>query len=252
MKDFGTWAGIILGIAGLIAAYVFYRRSLIKQKIAFVISSIQITGRNSRFPSELKIFYGNKEVENVTQSNIIIWNAGNSTIDGERIVSDDPLRLVTSQGSEILAAAIISTTSEVNAFSGKVRDKHPNEQILTFDFLDPNDGAFINLTHTGNRKVDVEGTIRGIPKGVTPLGDIPPPPDKRFFFQMAATTSAPVVAIIGGIYYLQNLRLIILLSLVCSMFFILGAFGLFVTWRIRQRRPPEMLLKKLTFSTSDE
>lgn len=241
MKSFETWAGIVLGIAGLIAAYVFYRRSLVKQTLAFVAESIQITGRNSNFPSELKIFYGDKEVENVTQSKIIIWNAGNSTIDGERIVNNDPLRLATSEGSEILAAEIIKTTREVNAFSIKSRDNHSNELILIFDFLDRNDGALINLTHTGKRSVDVKGTIKGMPDGVTSFGHIPSPPDKRFVFQMAATTLAPVIAVIGGFYYLNETRKIIALTIISSLFFVLGALGLYVTWKGERQRPPDIL-----------
>lgn len=247
MESLGTWIGVVLGVIGLVAAYVFYRRSLVRPKLAFVISSVRITGRDSMFPDELKIFYGDKEVQTVTQSNIVIWNSGNVTIDGENIVKADPLRLVIPKESEILAASIVFTTREVTAFSIKLRGETSNELLLSFDFLDSGDGALINLTHTSSNKIEPLGTIRSMPNGITHLGDIPPPPDRKFNLQMAASAFLPIIAIMGIIYYVHGLLEKILLILFGLLFSTIGTFGLMVAWRLRQRRPPTLLLKKLRY-----
>lgn len=247
MENIGTWIGILLGVVGLIAAYVFYRRSLIKPNLAFVISSVRITGRDSMFPDELKIFYGDKEVKSVSQSNIVIWNSGNATIDGEGIVKTDPLRLTIPKETEILAASILFTTREVNAFSIKLSGEGSNELLLAFDFLDSGDGALINLTHTSEGGIEPLGTIRGMPNGIKYLGDIPPPPDKKFVLQMSASAFLPIAAIVGIIYYVNGIMEKIFLIIVSLIFSTLGALGLLLAWRIRQRRPPMILLKKLRY-----
>ncbi|MFL6255128.1 MAG: hypothetical protein ACJ74T_08890 [Pyrinomonadaceae bacterium] len=188
----GTWIGVVIGVIGLVTGYIFYRRSRIYAELAYVASSIQMTGRNAMFPPELKIFYGDKEVDTVTQTNIILWNYGNSTIEGERIVESDPLRIVVSPGGEILTSEVI-TSRDVLALACKPFPGKPNELEITFDFLDTRDGALIRLTHTGNKKTRVRGTIRGIPEGVKDIGKIPPAVSKGFIRVLFFMFSIPLV-----------------------------------------------------------
>lgn len=165
-----NWLGVAIGIIGLLAAYIFYRRSLIRSKISFIRNSLFVIGQHSEFPSELEVFYRGKKVPLVTKSKVIIWNAGNSTISGAQIVETDPLRIELAKGCEVLDVEIERTTRKTNAFHVAVLPECANVIRCHFDYLEPQDGAVIRVIHTASDIV-VKGTLRGIPKGLSNLGD---------------------------------------------------------------------------------
>jgi hypothetical protein len=52
-----------------------------------------------------------------------------------------------------------------------IDDNSQNRVILNFDYLDPQDGAVVELLHTDSvRDPFVKGTIRGVPKGMLDRG----------------------------------------------------------------------------------
>jgi uncharacterized membrane protein YbaN (DUF454 family) len=165
------WVSVVIGVVGIVLAFVLYRRSLVQQKLSYVRSSIQLTGLNSQFSPDLKIFFKGRELELVTKSIVTFWNSGNATIEGGKIVATSPLRIVTSEGSEILDAAVSTATREANRFTVKLRDNLPNELECSFDYLDPNDGVIVSVLHTGNWRVNVVGDIQGIPSGPSDAGE---------------------------------------------------------------------------------
>jgi|SRR5215216_929179 len=166
-----NWLTLLVGLIGLIATYFFYRKSLIKHEMAFQRKAIAIIGRNSILPSEVEIFFKGKKVPLVTKSIIALWNNGNSTIMGEQIAHQDPLRILPPQETEILDAQIQKITRTVTGISISV-EENPNQVILTFDYLDPSDGALITVLHTGEKDVQILGTLRGLPRGLLDLGSI--------------------------------------------------------------------------------
>jgi hypothetical protein len=59
----------------------------------------------------------------------------------------------------------------MNKFAVTVRDDQPNELLCQFDYLDPGDGATIDLLHTAERGRPASlGTIRAVPAGVQDWG----------------------------------------------------------------------------------
>ena len=71
---------------------------------------------------------------------------------------------------EILSVDIKSIQRTENKISIFKDEKYRNQAILFFDFLDCNDGATIEILHTGcaRTSVKLEGVIKGVPKGVKP------------------------------------------------------------------------------------
>jgi hypothetical protein len=85
-------------------------------------------------------------------------------------VDSDPLRIIVSEGSSILDTAVLNRTRLANDVSCALRPDSGNEIECRFDYLDPGDGALIQLIHTGTDKVQVSGSLRGLPKGVLIIG----------------------------------------------------------------------------------
>jgi hypothetical protein len=157
--------GLIGGLVGLVGIVLFLATRS-RSRIAAQINSLELVGVNSVLPNEIEFLFKGNRVPKVTLSRIAIWNIGNTTLRGDQIVAGDPLRIVTSDHSEILEATILSRTRDVNQFSCNRQQDLLNEATCEFDYLDPQDGALIQVIHTGTDKVGVVGTLRGIRKRI--------------------------------------------------------------------------------------
>jgi hypothetical protein len=69
---------------------------------------------------------------------------------------------------------IIKHTRDANKFTAMIDGNSQNRVILSFDYLDPKDGAVVEVLHTDSvRDPVVKGTIRGVPKGIFDRGSPP-------------------------------------------------------------------------------
>jgi hypothetical protein len=154
-------------VAGVIAAVVFYWRSRRGGRIAYQQESFGVVGgERSVFSDEVSIFYQGHEVPRLTSSAIYVWNSGRRTIRGEDIVERDPLRIAIGDNKRILNANVAAATRDVIDFRATVDRHNPGGALLSFDFMDPGDGARIEVIHTGPLHVaTLLGTVRGIPEG---------------------------------------------------------------------------------------
>lgn len=162
---FNAALGLVGGITGIIGIVLFLvARS--RSRIAAQITSLELVGVNSVLPNEIEFLFRGNKVPKVTLSRVAVWNIGNTTLKGDQIVAGDPLRIVTSEHSEILETTVLGRTRQVNEFSCNRQQDLLNEATCMFDYLDPEDGALIQVIHTGTDKVKVVGTLRGIRKRI--------------------------------------------------------------------------------------
>lgn len=126
-------AGIFIGIlATVLVAYIFSSSA----RQAAQVNSPQIVGHNALMPPELEFVYRGTRVPKVTLSRVAIWNIGNMTSRGDQIFSVDPLRIATSDTSQVLEITILNRTRNVNGFSCGPGSRE-NEINCSFDYLDP-------------------------------------------------------------------------------------------------------------------
>ena len=170
------WVGSALGVIGIVSAIIMAFLFRSRSRIRAQVNSLQLLGHNHVLPKELEFVFKGTRVPNVTLSHVAIWNMGNTTLRRDQIVASDPLRIVTSAGSTVLEVTILQRTRDVNDFSCAVRLTATNEVECGFDYLDPRDGVLVRLIHTGDEKVRVVGTLRGVPKGVWVSG-VPKKPE---------------------------------------------------------------------------
>ena len=169
------WVGVLIGIlAGLLIALYFYRTSRIGSRPSYQLRALRLLAKDERaLPEEVEILFKGMSVPRLTKTHLIFWNSGRALLEGKQIVDADPLRLEFSKDAQVLRARVTKATRKANEFEVEVNAKSPNEVVCHFDYLDVGDGALIELLHTDEERYPkVQGTIRGVPKGISNWGRV--------------------------------------------------------------------------------
>jgi hypothetical protein len=162
--------GTLLGIAGLVVAFVTYVLTRQRRILAFQQKGQKLLGHETQgLPDTVGVTYRGRAIPRVTKTFVVLWNAGEKVISGSDIVSSDRLRLDVGEDAEILSCSVRAMTRPVTAFD--VAQKSSRVAEINFDFLDAEDGAVVEMLHTSPRKnVAVAGTVKGLPRGLSNRG----------------------------------------------------------------------------------
>lgn len=199
------WVGAVLGLLGVALAVVFYIRSKRNPKLAYQTSEFSVVGIEARFPDELEIRFAGTHVNRVTSSRLVLWNAGNTTLNGEQIVAADPLRIEVPDGL-ILRATIAQSTRNVNGGQLIMPNDRHDSVLLSFDYFDPADGFAVEVIHTGPRgDLRCCGTVKELPNGITRLG--------------APRQSGLEGALLNTLFKMKYIPFIIMIITGCTVFF---------------------------------
>lgn len=149
----------------------------------------------------MDILFNKQPVPRLTLSYVVFWNSGKATIPGEHVVEDDSIRLEIDQESDILKANVLKVSRKVTKFNLQKNQDKPYQAIVTFDYLDPGDGAVLELLHTSkHRNPKILGTIRGVPQGIRSWGTFSQFSGARLLFRPWRTSKllfTIVVTIVG-------------------------------------------------------
>ena len=152
--------GIVLAVIGLYLSFKGWKR----KRPTYVIRSNNIFSELEHTIPDVEVKfpgYGSP-VKALTITKFAFWNAGTETINRQDIVKDNPLSLRAKSGVTILSVTVIDRTIPFNKLEcGLNRER--TEATITFDYLDHNEGALIQIFHsgTGNDDIQLEGTIKG-------------------------------------------------------------------------------------------
>jgi hypothetical protein len=182
-------AGFALGIIGLIAGYVFYRKGMKIKDPAYSIKSYNVIAGYSSKYKNLTVSYKKEKIENFTISKILFYNRGAETITRQDIATLNQIKVITNLASaSIIDASVIQVNNPSSDFNISL-DKTNSIVNINFDYLDKNHGAVIEVIHTGLSSDDLE--IVGDIKGVQKISQVPPsqllstepftPSQKRFW-----------------------------------------------------------------------
>ncbi|MBL4282375.1 hypothetical protein [Vibrio fluvialis] len=215
------WVGSLIGIVGVVFGIVgmfSYKFSKSTAKPSFQTSSLSLLGsRDDNLPEDVTVLYKGTKVERLSKSTIVIWNNGTEVLNGEDIVDSDPVRFSFPEGSNILSYNIVKITRDTNKVSLKKEEATENELYIQFSYLDPKDGATIEILHDSEDSHPlVKGTIKGLPKGVENLG--------RFYRNRPLNTNFPFNLL------LSNRKMLLGLFIVAGLcLFILGMLPIGLT-----------------------
>jgi hypothetical protein len=159
--------GLLIGLGGIligvISSYVFYKRSIRYKVPSWAIRSNNLVRGHSSTLSDLRIIYGDKVVDNLTVSKVLIWNDGRETIDRNDLCTVNPLRIKAEEGVAILDVAVLAGNRAANEFSIALADDGKSAHI-TFAYLDRRQGAVLQVVHDGtsSSSISIEGDIKGV------------------------------------------------------------------------------------------
>jgi hypothetical protein len=161
-----------LGLAGtFVVGYVFYRKAKPNGRLSFVWNTVTLTSGRSKLPEEVEIVYRGQTVPRVAQTAMIIWNSGNTILDRAAFVDRDPLRLTFGKDVTVLQVQVLESTRDVVEFTANVSKDKPEDILLSFDFLEPEDGARLAVLHTGDAtRPGGLGTLKGVRRGLINAG----------------------------------------------------------------------------------
>jgi hypothetical protein len=187
----GSTLSFVFGVIGISAAIWTYKSAKVGPRPVYQHSSIPLLGFiPSALPSKVEIFYSKRRIDRITKTKVLIWNSGNQIVRGEDIVTTDPIVYKIPADNLILEASLFKTTRAVNNFQLALDEDKRNEVVLRFDYLDPGDGAAIEILHSYKSDGAISGTIRGVPRGIVYWGIIPWQPRANFKFMRRYPTNS--------------------------------------------------------------
>ncbi|RJX41044.1 hypothetical protein D3P09_03260 [Paenibacillus pinisoli] len=248
------YIGVIIGVIGIILSVYFYRKSLNRPRPAYQMASMRVIEEVSDSNGNIEIMFNGSKVDRVVKTQVAFWNAGSNTINSHDIVERDPIIIMYSEDSKILNYNIISISRSVNLFRAIINE-NSNQVEVTFDFLDPSDGAIIEIIHNDNKLFPrVTGTIKGNMKGITDYGKLAYPllnrGKRKIGSDFYAASSIMMMSIYLGLMYFfpdeirsnPNTSAVIL---IISLFGVLTCLMLLIFGLIRRRKFPERRFKPL-------
>ena len=139
---FCTIAGCLISMYGL--------TNKRKKEIMYLRNTYSVIQKGENIIPELNIEYKNRK----------IWNGGNEVLERNNMVIEKPLQIVSeNKNTVILDAQIIKVSEQTNRIS--IRSMEDNKIELEFEYIEPENGAVIQVLHTGKADLKVEGKIKG-------------------------------------------------------------------------------------------
>jgi hypothetical protein len=159
------WVGTLVGIAGVVIAILTYIFSKASAKIKSQSRNVKLLGHHGSIHPNFTAEFAGEKIEKLTSSLIVIWNAGNITINGSQIEPLDPLRITCGENEKLLSCSVVQTSRKACDVKIVPSQSEPFRADVVFNFFDPKDGAVLEVLHTG-ASLTIEGTVRGVAGGV--------------------------------------------------------------------------------------
>jgi hypothetical protein len=193
--------GDVIGVTGtvmtVIGVYLSSKGWKRKRPRYVILSNNIFCGLEHTVPDvEVKFAGYGSPVKSLTVTKIAFWNAGTETINRQDVVKENPLSLRAKSGVVILSVSVIERTIPFNKLEcGLNRER--TEATITFDYLDHNEGALIQVFHsgTGNDDIELRGTIKGA-RRIQRLSLGSPPSTSRSKKQLRRWLVIPAVCLI--------------------------------------------------------
>jgi hypothetical protein len=226
---------LAVGIVGVVLACLWRRRD--KKPLWSITNNNLIRGFSKQLPN-LDVKYSGQQVETLSISKIVFWNAGSETIRGDDIADADPLRVLPLNGVKLLDAKLVQDNSNASSFLVST-SSDMSAAFLQFDFIDKGQGAVIQVIHTGSSAEDIclQGTVKG-------GGAVKHKPlYEASFFDYILRVLVPMVILLGSIiaagYYIRQfgfavwLQILIMISVMVVGLFL---FSRVASWKLNDIR----------------
>jgi hypothetical protein len=163
--------------------------------LAFQSSSSPVVTRSEQKVGDLEVRFKGVVVPRLTRTRMAMWNPRWAVVEGADIAERDPLR-IGFRDADVLDVRLAKQTREAVSFSAEVRD---GDCFIDFDFLDRHDGVILELLHTASDldRPSIQGTVKGLPAGVSYYGDLNSTSQTRPVRRSEARAGPVAVTVIG-------------------------------------------------------
>jgi hypothetical protein len=159
------WVSSLIGIVGIFLAVLMTTWTFLKSikrpaPMATMTKQHLVGGPGQSLPSDINILYNNQPVSNITRTLVRFWNAGSTTLEGSAVATRDPLRFeYDDPTTKVLAANIVRVARDANGVIANINPSNTKRVDFGFDFMDRQEGAMIEIFHTGGDVPRVFGTF---------------------------------------------------------------------------------------------
>lgn len=151
-----------VGVLGIAVAVLLYLQSRERVRLLYHVrgtSLVDVSPAGLR--EDVEIHFRGEVVPRVALTSFTVWNAGTATLESSAVAARDPLRI--ELPDDPLWSHLTATRSVTGVALSESAVDGARRLGLDFDFLDPGDGARVDLMHTGRPE---DPTLRGTVKGV--------------------------------------------------------------------------------------
>ena len=165
--------GVVTIISLVIALFSYYMPRK-RQKLQYQTASVQyFEEEDYTLPSEVEMSFRGERVTRLAKAMLIVWSGGTDVLRGEDIVQQDPLTIKLQGTGKILSYSIVGVTSQGNRVLVNMRTDSQSEILFTYDYLNPGDGAVIQVMHDSKqRDLCLVGASKGLSGGPQNLGAV--------------------------------------------------------------------------------
>lgn len=155
---------VIFGVTSVALAIYTILRAKQKRPV-WAYETTRMIGLGNGVPPELELTFNGQPIRDACQTILIFFNKGNKTIRKDDVAKKV---VVNFEGAEILRKPIVRVRSKESIrFSA---ESSGNSVILSFLYLDHNDGAVIDVLHTKTENITCSGDIMGA-KNIEYIGE---------------------------------------------------------------------------------
>lgn len=152
----------LISVASIIIAtvfgFLFYKKGLQRKHLSYAIRIKTLVFRSRDYPSELRILYSGREIEQLIRYTIYIWNTGNQPIRRSDLNTSSPLRIAICGVKTVLQSSIAAQSRTSNNVN--LSDLEPQ-----FDYLNVGDGfvldIFVEAESVAETKIKLKGEVIG-------------------------------------------------------------------------------------------
>jgi hypothetical protein len=198
-----------LGILGILVGYYFYLKSKPKTLLIYLMKETTIISVDGNdFSDKLEIRFDGVVVPRVTATKVVVWNAGNTSLEPKDFLVGRELKLSGAQDATVISTQIIKTLKPENLISLH-RAESDSQLSAHFEVIRAGEGFVMDFLHTGaNGSFKLTGSlkkkdkfIRREPMMFDSNGFITSPvPGKKFLFPLLLLAMTVFASALGGFF----------------------------------------------------
>jgi hypothetical protein len=155
--------GVAVSLVGIPITFFVARRTRQAPELQYAIDfDVLVAAEDQQLLPSVVVTASGEEITSLSRTRIAVWNKKGDTIHAHQILGEDPLRVELASSDHLVQARIVSYSRwQIDPRLRIEPDAAPHAVGIEFSFLDPGDGAIVELIHQDTTEPKLMGTIQG-------------------------------------------------------------------------------------------